>query len=385
MPWKETNAMDERMRFIMECLEAGANISEICREFGVAESTGHKWLKRYREEGLRGLFERSRRPKTSPLAISADMACEVMNLRVSRPTWGARKIQGKLLRSYKEEDVPSIRTINRVFDRAGLFDKKRRRRTEGKYLTELSKPERCNDLWTADGKGFWRVLNGERCEPLTIRDAVARFVLEIRAMNTIRRVPAQDAFRGCFERYGLPLGIRVDNGPPFASMRGLHGLTKLSAWWIKLGIFVERIPPGKPQYNGAHERMHLDMARELEASPARNIEDQQRACDEFRHDFNYERPHEALGNLTPADVYTESPREYDPREPEYQYKRDYEVRKVDSKGYVYWGNKKHFLSRALSGEHIGFQLLDDKQVNLWFCEYNLGRTDITLSQPLRRE
>ena len=384
MPWQETNAMEQRMRFVMESLEPGTNVAELCREYGIAESTGHKWLKRYREGGLAGLYERSRRPAMHPLAVTADMTCEVIKLRGDgeKRTRGARKIRALLLRSHCSLEVPSIRTINRILDRAGMVEKRRRCRGRGNINGILSQPKKCNDLWTADGKGWWRTLDGKRCEPLTIRDAVARFILEIQAMPTLRYEATKDAFRGCFERYGLPLTIRTDNGPPFASVLGLHGLTKLSAWWIKLGIAVERIPPGKPQYNGGHERMHLDMARDLEASPARNLQAQQRECDEFRQYFNYERPHEALGDLMPAELYEESPREYDPREPDYEYSSRMDVRKVDSHGYFWWGNRPRFLSKALAGEHVGFETTDDEELVLWFCDYCLGKTNADFSQPL---
>lgn len=376
--------MEERMRFVMESLEAGANVAELCREYGIAESTGHKWLRRYREGGLSGLYERSRRPAAHPLAVGAEMACEVVSLRgnAEKRMRGARKIRALLLRKHGEQEVPSIRTINRILEKAGLVEKKRRGRGKASLGTVLSQPQKCNELWTADGKGYWRTLDGKRCEPLTIRDAVSRFVLDIQAMRTLRCEETKDAFRGCFERYGLPRMIRTDNGAPFASILGLHGLTKLSAWWIKLGIGVERIPPGKPQYNGAHERMHLDMARELEASPARNLQAQQRECDEFRQYFNYERPHEALGDLTPAEVYEESSRAYDAREPDYQYNCEMEVRKVNDAGRLWWGNRPRFLSKALAGEHVGFQMTDDGKMILWFCDYCLGQTDATFSQPL---
>jgi putative transposase len=382
MPWQETNAMEERMRFVMECLEPAANVAGICRDYGIAVSTGHKWLRRYREGGLQALYERSRQPTGHPLAVTPEMVCEVVNFRGGKYTPGARKIRALLLRKHPAAEVPCIRTINRILDRTGLVEKRRRARSKGQMPSSLSSPQRCNDLWTADGKGYWRTLDGKRCEPLTIRDAVARFILDIQAMNTLRCEPTKDAFRGCFERYGLPLMIRTDNGPPFASMLGLHGLTKLSAWFIKLGIAVERIPPGKPQYNGGHERMHLDMALQLEASPARNLQAQRRACDEFRQYFNYERPHEALGDLTPAEVYEQSPREYDPQEPHFEYGCKLDVRKVNRNGYVWWCNRSHYLTKALAGEYMAFEKNDDGELVLWFCDFCLGKTNAAFSQPI---
>lgn len=383
MPWEARSAMEEKYRFVLECVEPGANVTQICREFGISRSTGNKWLKRYRDEGFSGLEEHSRRPKNSPLETSADMVCEIVNLRLAKPSRGAEKISHVLKSRFKER-TPSVRTINRILERSGLVEKrKKRRQSSSKEETlDFTKAQASNDVWTTDYKGWWRTKDGTRCEPLTIRDEYSRFLLDIGAFERIRWEAAKERFVRCFELYGLPKIIKTDNGVPFCSPRAICGLSRLSAWWIKLGIELERIPRGKPQYNGGHERMHRDMAQELERSPARDIYSQQKVINEWVYDFNYQRPHSALKNKTPSAVYKASRVAYDPREPEYEYPAAYDVRKVDSKGFAWWKNKRLPVSKALRGEHIAFERIDDENLNIWFCDLLIAKTDVKFRTPL---
>jgi len=383
MPWNKRSVMEEKHRFIVHCLEPGANISELCREFGIARSTGNKWLQRYREHGFRGLEELSRRPYSSPLAASPEIICEIVKYRNNKSNRGAEKIHHHFLKKFGEQ-TPSIRTINRILERCGLVEKRRRKKATAmpKKANEQAVALASNDIWTADYKGHWRTRNGTRCEPLTIRDDFSRFVLDLAAFEYIRLEAAKKRFQRCFELYGMPFLIRTDNGVPFCSPTAICGLSQLSVWWIKLGIAIERIPRGKPQYNGGHERMHRDIAMDLEKHPEFDLLSQQKAFDEWCYEFNFERPHSALKNETPASVYSTSSRLYDPKEPEYEYPANFELRKVDSIGYAYWRNNKIKVSKALKGEYIAFEQVDDFEVNIWFCDLLIAKTDIKGRMPL---
>lgn len=375
MPWKTRTAMEERMCFVMRSREPGANVSELCREFCISRSTGNKWIKRYEEEGVKGLYERSRRPRNSPLATSSEMVCAIVSYKHEYPRRGAEKIRHYLLNKYDEDEVPSIATVNRVLGRCGLVQRRSKRLQRSVYEGKLTRPSESNEVWTADYKGWWRTKRGQRCEPLTIRDEYSRFVLDISAQPSTSMERAKERFRCCFQQFGQPCVIRTDNGAPFASLSSISGLTRLSVWWIKLGITPERIPPGQPYHNGAHERLHRDMAYELEVNPAQDLFTQQQVFDEWRHEFNTERPHSALKMKSPADVYRISSQQYDPREPAYEYPDGYDVRKIDSSGRLNWRNKRISLSKSLAGEHIAITQTDDDTFAVWYCDYYLGKTD----------
>lgn len=296
MSWKETDPMKERCRFVIRALEPGANKSELCREFGISRPTGDKWISRYLSEGIDGLKERSRRPKTSPLSTSSEVVCEIIKIRNNRTSWGGKKIRPLLLRQFPEDKVPTSRTIDRILDRCGLTHKKHKR-PKKTLLTSANiiKPKKCNHVWTVDFKGWWYTKDKNRCEPLTIRDEFSRFIIDIVALRHTHTEIIKNCFRKSFEKYGLPDYLRSDNGTPFATSTSLHGLSKLSVWWLRLGVTPNRISPGCPYQNGAHERLHKDMRKELQAKPARNIKQEQIRFDEWKTIFNYERAHEAIG------------------------------------------------------------------------------------------
>jgi len=376
MPWKRSDAMSEKREFVLLSVQEGVNFSELCREFGVSRSVGLKWKQRFLRDGYLGLEERSRRPKVNPNQVSERTICRIVEYRLQRPTRGAKKIQHYLRKNFSDELVPSIRTINRILSRANL---QKNRPNRGKRLrlgeAGLTEGTDCNLVWTADGKGWWRTLDGKRCEPLTIRDEYSKHVHAAEGMESLRYEPVKERFQSCFEEYGLPEVIRTDNGVPFAARRAICGLSKLSVWWLKLGIRVERIPPGKPQLNGGHERMHRDIAEEIEIQPARNLSAQQRILDDWREEFNHERSHEALQDKTPAEVYVPSSRKYSSRnEPEYEYPDHWEIRKIDGNGHLWWRNARIFLSKAFSGEFVA---LDTSRVctRIYFCNLLVASTD----------
>ena len=304
--------MSLRKDFVLRALAGEETIAALCREFGISRKTGYKWLRRFKDEGVLGLVDRSRRPESSPLETSAELVLEIMAHRQEHPTWGPKKIARLLERSHGDE-APSRATVARVLKRAGMVRRKRRYRPSSK-----GRPTRApnytvdgpNDLWTVDFKGWWRTKDGARCEPLTVRDAHSRFVLALRILGSTRIEHVRPVFEELFAQYGLPKAILSDNGHPWASTAALGGMTRLSSLvGVSLGIELVRTRPGCPQDNGAHERMHADIRVEIQRKAARTRRTQQKACDQWRHEFNLVRPHEALDLRTPSELYAPSPRQ----------------------------------------------------------------------------
>src|SRR5256714_4913351 len=279
------------------------NFRALCQQYGISTKTGYKWRERFGRKGLAGMEEESRRPKSHSEQLPEEEVCEIVRLKLAHLSWGPRKIRELYLRRHGE--VASESTFKRVLERAGLTQKRRRRRgNEGGRLCSGRRAAAPNEVWTVDFKGWWRSW-GRRCEPLTVRDEHSRYVLELRAMEGASTEKVQQSFERLFERTGLPQAIRSDNGAPFASVHGLLGLSRLSAWWVGLGTDLERGRPGHPQDNGAHERLHRDISREIEALG----QSDQAAMDVWRQSFNYERPHEALSMRCPGELYRVSERE----------------------------------------------------------------------------
>jgi len=306
MAWKETQEMDQRIEFAMRAVSAGS-FSELCREYGISRKTGYKWRERFVAKGMEGMEEESRRPQSHSAELGEEVVCRIVRFKAAHSHWGARKIRELYRRKYGAE-LPSESSFKRVLERAGLTKKRRRQSQEQsgrlEAEVEVSAP---NDLWTVDFKGWWRGGEGRRVEPLTVRDAKSRFLLELYMVENAKTETVGARFEKLFESHGLPGAIRSDNGTPFACSHSLLGITRLSAWWLALGIDLVRGRPGCPQDNGGHERMHLDVYRELEKG--RGISEQA-AFDMWREEFNTERPHEALGMATPAEVYCPSERTY---------------------------------------------------------------------------
>jgi transposase InsO family protein len=255
MPWKELFTMEIREEFVLRATSPNANIAALCREFGVSRKTGYKWLERFEELGVVGLDDMSRRPKESPLAVSGDVVAELTTIRVAHPTWGSKKLIEVAKRRLPADEVPSRSTVDRILKRAGLVQGGRRRRhpaEDGKPPQKASSVEvkAPNDLWTVDFKGWWLAMDKTRCEPLTVRDAFSRYVIAIEVLPTSSGEAVLEVFENVFSRYGLPKAIQTDNGPPFVASHGVLGLTKLSAWWLSLGIEHVRSRPRTPSDNG---------------------------------------------------------------------------------------------------------------------------------------
>ena len=380
MPWKKVSEMQEREEFIKRAIQPKANISELCREYGISRSIGHKLLKRYREEGKKGILPKSRAPKSNPLQVSAEVVCEIILLRTKYPRWGGATIRELLLDKFKE--VPSSRTVDRVLERAGMVREKRTSRGRWIDRDKLITPKYPNHVWTVDFKGWWRTKDRKPCFPLTVRDGYSRYLLGIDGLLGTNFESTQEVFERLFEKYGLPEEILSDNGPPFATVLSVQGITRLSAWWVKLGIKPRRIIPRCPFMNGSHERMHRDMKAELQNNPQWNLKEQQKSFEEWRNFYNEIRPNQAIGMKKPSAVYTLSERSYHTPIPEFDYPHSMEVRRTSSRGYISWHQKPFFISGALANETIGIQEELDSSRSLWFCELKLGTTTKNFDYPL---
>jgi transposase InsO family protein len=366
--------MDERLRFVARLLE-GEPMSEMCREFGISRKTGYKIFDRYREHGLEALTDRSRRPVRYANRLPVQVESAIVGLKREKPHWGARKIRELLLRRLASEiRVPAISTIHAVLDRHGLVKRMGKRHGHATG-TPLSAGKAPNDLWCVDYKGEFRLGNAAYCYPLTASDHASRFVLLCEALESTREDLAFMAFERLFQERGLPAAIRSDNGVPFASANALFNLSKLSVWWLRLSIGIERIKPGRPQQNGRHERMHLTLKKEATRPPGMNVLQQQAKFDAFVREFNTERPHQALDMKCPAEIYAPSTRPYRGL-PELNYPfHDREI-VVTACGRLCMHRKKINISTVLAGQTLGVKEVDDGIWLVSFMHYDLGYIDL---------
>lgn len=366
MPWLETAPVEERIQFITDALSDRFTMSELCARYGVSRRTGYKWLARYEEEGRRGLRDRSRAPHHCPHRIEAEIAERICALRRQHPYWGARKLLRILAtRHPRVGDWPAASTAADLLARRGLVLKRRRRRPHqhpGVVAPTTAAP---NDLWTADFKGQFRTGNGVYCYPLTIADQHTRFLLTCHGLLSTETVTAKPVFERAFREYGLPRAIRTDNGVPFATP-AIHGLSYLNVWWMRLGIQHQRIHPGRPQQNGAHERMHRTLKREAIRPVRRTCAAQQHVFDAFRGEYNDVRPHEWLNQETPASCYAASPRVYSARPPALEYPGHYLVKKVTTGGTFRLQHKLLYIANALVDQFIGLEETDDGVWSIYF-------------------
>lgn len=368
--------MKSKIEFVERAAKPKANMSALCREYGISRDTGYKLLRRFKKRGYDGLEEESRRPKTTPLATAEDVVASVLAIRQRHPRWGAKKLMVVLRRSLGEV-TPSVRTVHRLLKRFGRI-KPRRAKPQLSVVDSAPKviAKRPNDVWTIDFKGWWRTGDGERVNPLTIRDAYSRFVLALELVESGTGDIVRDVMLRLFRRYGLPSAIQCDNGSPFISVQSMGGLTKLSAWWVSLGIRLVRSRPASPQDNGAHERMHADIAGDLESDPEDTLLLQQRACRRWRQVFNHIRPHEALGQKTPADVYKPSSRKYAVQRP--LFPSEWLKRKVSISGMISVDGDEVFISTALHGHTVALEPCRGRGLRhrVWFYNLRLGEVEV---------
>ena len=375
MPWNETSAMDERMRFLTDYLEDYFSFTELCGRYGISRPTGYKWVQRYVDEGAAGLMEKSRKPGRCPHATPSGLVESILEARRRHPTWGAKKLLKILERSQPHRVWPARTTVCDILKRHGLIPTRRTRPRPGhpgKPETPMSEP---NHIWTADFKGQFKTLDGLYCYPLTVVDGYSRFLLGCQALDGPRSNLTRPVFHRLFREYGLPRIIRTDNGAPFATATALARLSRLSVWWIRLGIYPELIQPASPHQNGRHERMHRTLKQEATIPPAPSRFGQQYRFTRFRHEYNHERPHEALDQKPPAEHYRPSTRSLPKQPPPLHYPVHWEVRLVSNNGGIRWKVDRVPVSYALRQQYIGFEPIDDGIWEVWFSHLKLGRMD----------
>jgi putative transposase len=365
--------MDERLRFVARLLE-GEKMAPLCAEFGISRKTGYKIYDRYKDCGLDALTDRSRRPLRQANRLPAPIEATIVRLKREYPGWGAPKIREKLRQQpIAPPQLPAISTVHAVLDRHGLV-KRRRRRRHTALPSELTRPTEPNALWCADYKGEFLLGTRRYCYPLTITDFASRYLLTCDALSSTEEKQAFTAFERAFKDFGLPGAIRTDNGVPFASPTALYRLSRLSVWWLRLGIRIERIEPGHPQQNGRHERMHLTLKKEATKPAAANVLQQQARFDAFVQQYNEERPHQALAMKVPADVYTRSSRRYRGLE-ELTYPFHDHTITVTHCGRICFKGRKVNLSHVFAGQNVGVTQVGDRVWLVSFMQYDLGYFD----------
>jgi len=369
--------MNQRTEFVLRAL-GGGNFRELCREYGIAAKTGYKWKERFMERGLEGLKEESRRPRSSSEALAEEQVCAIVRIKQRHPHWGPKKIQELYRREYGQ--APSESSFKRVLERAGLVEKRRVRvaRERGRIFSG-KRAQGPNEVWTIDFKGKWHDGRGECCEPLTVRDEHSRYILASERLENARTETVWQSLERLFERHGLPEAIRSDNGAPFASVRGVLGLSRLSSRWVALGIDLERSRPGCPQDNGGHERMHRDLSQAFEQPLG---DSSQGELDLWREEFNWQRPHESLGMKCPGEVYENSSRRYQgvPQSLEYG---GMETRRILVGGSLMWRGQAIFISSALSGWDVGLRPCGSERWEVCFANLRLGELEPSTASFIR--
>lgn len=373
MPWKETCVMDERTKFIGRLLE-GEKMAPLCREFGISRVTGHKIWNRYLKDGNNGLYNRSRAPQKHPNQTPFEIEQLIVRLKKEKPSWGAPKIRELLQTKYPSINSPSTSTVHSILDRHELVNPRRKRNKFKATASYLSNPSEPNDLWCTDFKGQFRMTNKEYCYPLTLSDYASRFLLVCESLSSVSDRECFPVYEQVFKEYGLPGAIRSDNGIPFASGNSCWNLTKLSVWWIRLGIRLERIEPGNPQQNGRHERMHRTLKLEATKPVRANVLQQQETFDEFKSSYNFERPHQALEMKRPGDIYKKSSRIYTGL-PDVTYPGFDKTLLISNCGRICINHQKIHISKAFSNQPVGLKAVDAGIWQVDFMSYTLGYFD----------
>lgn len=375
MPWEEKNVLDQRADFVRKAFKSGVNFKVLCADFGISTKTGYKWMKRFWEEGSVGLEDRSRRPHSHSCQLDEVTICRLIRLKFAHLKWGPKKIQELYRRSYGSP--PSLSSVKRIFTKAGLVKRTRKRKVKpGQRIVNRIESKAPNDVWTVDFKGWWLSQDKKRCEPLTVRDDFSRYVLAAVPLkrSSIERV--RDVFERLFKVYGLPGVIRSDNGTPFASPNALFGLTKLSAWFIALGIRLDRIKPGCPSQNGGHERMHRDISFEVESMVKGDLDHHADSLEAWRREFNEVRPHEALGMKTPSQVYVKSNSNFMGTPDKLDYPKPFIERKVGRGGLIKLDKKSIFITDSLRGWTLGLKACSENELDVHFADLNLGNINL---------
>ena len=362
--------LDEKIKFIARLLD-GEKLAPLCREFNISRKTGYQIWNKYLQFGQQAFVEQKRTPYRYANKLPVQIEMLILDLKKEYPNWGAPKIRDKMIKKHPDMRIPAISTIHAVLDRHGLVKSELRRKrykAEGTPLLHVQNP---NDLWCADYKGEFMTADKKYCYPLTITDYASRFILSCEALSSTKEEFAFSVFTRAFQEYGMPQAIRTDNGVPFSSGNSLYGLTKLSVWWLRLGIGIERTQPGHPEQNGRHERMHLTLKQETTRPPGENQLHQQEKFDEFTRIFNFERPHQALNKKYPSEIYKKSERQFKGIEPIFYPFHDKTIQVTDC-GRICQRNWKVNLSRAFAGQEVGVKEVEDGIWVVSFLDYDLG-------------
>jgi len=379
MAWKSVSPMDERTKFVLEAQLDLWTITDLCQRYGISRKTGYKWLNRFDQQGFDGLKERSRAPKRCAHRSAEDIVEQVLAQRKRHSKWGPKKIADALKRAGVDH-VPAPSTIGNILQRHGMV-RRRRRRAVGRWPAALTKAQHANHVWAVDFKGWFRTGNGQRCDPFTASDLYSRFVLECCAVESQSMQAVGPICEQMFDTYGLPQVIRADNGAPFGA-RGPLGLSRLSMWWIQLGIRVEFIEPGHPQQNSVHERMHRTLKEETCCPPKWNQVAQQQRFDQWRDEFNNQRPHEALEMRYPAEVYKISAKSYQGGVEPFSYPGYFEVRHVRQSGQIVLNGVPRFIGHAFCDLDVGLQPVNSRQYLVHAGPLILGSLDIEGKKPM---
>jgi putative transposase len=375
MPWKVIGIVEKQKQFVERWLSQEWTMTELCEGYGISRQAGYKTVARYQQGGWEGLEPRSRAPRRHPNQTSGELEQRIVELRREHMRWGPRKLKAVLERRRPQVRWPAASTMGELLRREGLAVGRKKRRRVEPYTAPFAAAREPNCVWCADFKGWGRTQDGERIDPLTLSDACSRYLLRCQAVKKTDTAQVLAIYEAAFREYGMPQAIRTDNGAPFAS-RALQGLSRLSVWLIKLGIVPERIQPAHPEQNGRHERMHLTLQQETMSPMAANRGAQQRRFNQFRSEYNQQRPHEALGMRTPDSCYTASPRRFPARVPQPEYPSHMQVRKVRERGDFAWRGHRHvFLSETLIGEHVGLESMDERWYIIYFAHVPLARFD----------
>jgi transposase InsO family protein len=368
--------MSERLRFVLALRKHRSTFSSLCTAFGVAPKTGYKWQHQFEASGVAGLKDRSRRPKSNGRAISTAVAERLVALRHEYPSWGPKKLVGWLEEFEREWDVPAPSTVGELLKQRGLVIARKRVRRPQPCTDPLRHADKPNAVWAMDFKGWFRLRDGTRCDPLTVTDAFSRYLLCCKAGTAVGDEVGRDVWHAlvrAFREYGMPTAIRVDNGQPWVTSKGNLGITQLAVKILRADIALERIEPGKPQQNGRHERFHLTLQQETVQPPAENMQAQQSRFDAFQRKYNEERPHEALRQRPPGRIYARSQRPYPGRSAEPEYPAWYSTVTLSLGGRVRLRGATYFISNALEGERVGFVEVEENCFEVRFCKLLLGR------------
>jgi transposase InsO family protein len=367
--------MDDRLCFIAACLRDEEPMGAVCARFRISRKTGYKWLDRYRAAGAAGLTDLSRARHGQTLSIDPETAAVIVALREKRTSWGPRKLLGRLALDDPERSWPAASTVGDLLRRSGKSHPRTRITREPATTRPIIEPAAPNDSWSADFKGWFRTLDGVRCEPLTITDGYSRYILACQAVPKITTAEIQPILTRLFQSNGMPRALRTDNGSPFAHRMGLGGLSTFSVWLLKLDIWPDRIAPGRPDQNGRHERMHRTLKQDVANPPAATLPEQQARFDTWLEDFNTNRPHEALGQICPATLYAPSLRGFPAEIEAWDYPADHHARRVNVKGYIKWRDGGIYLTEALRGETIALAQRDNGDWTIRFRGFDLAVLD----------